>query len=247
MPPVSEIDEVRDYTGVPVIPIQVRSSPAGAEVFIDDENLGPVGRTPLDTNLFVGPHHIIIKLDNYGTHRERINITPLSGGPIPIVNVNLFREDVQVEITFNPITARGVYIGVDGETIDLGMRSYSGELPAGDAVFLLQRSGSSRRIERTISASGGVQRFTLNLNPSDDVEDVRARVGTLIIHSEQAGVIITVDGNEVGRGTGDFETQQSAGQHTIRVSREGYETAVETLEVYENERLRWTVPRLYRR
>ena len=246
LPPDTGEAEIRDYTGVAVIPIQVRSNPAGASVYIDDENLGAVGRTPLDTELFVGPHHIIIKLDHYGTVRERINITSLAGGSIPIIDVDLHRENVQVEIEFNPMTARGVYISASGETIDLGMRRFNGELPAGEAVFLLQRSGASRRIERTLSAAGGVQRFTLNLDASDDVEDVRARVGTLIIRSEQAGVSITIDGTNVGSGVGEFDTQQSAGEHTIRVSRAGYETVEETVEVYEDERLRWTVPRLNR-
>lgn len=227
-----------------VVPLQVRSQPEGAEVYIDSTSLGSVGRTPLDTMVFVGPHVVIVSLPHHSTYREVVNIEPLRGGPVPIISATLQRGAANVDISVRPITTRVTYISPIGDVQSLGQGGYEGELPAGPGVFLLQQAGQERRVERTLAVSDGdVEAFTLYLDPAEEARsDVREELATLTIRSNLPFAEITVDRAPVGQGIGEFETQLTPGMHTVRVCQSGYVCAVDNVRLASGERQTWVAP-----
>ncbi|MBN1947442.1 MAG: PEGA domain-containing protein [Bradymonadales bacterium] len=232
----------RAISDIRVVPIQIRSTPSGASVFVDDESLGPVGRTPLDTQLFVGVHHIIVRLDHYQPFVQRIAVAPLDGGPVPLVSAVLQRGQAEVDIRVNPITARVTYITDDGQTFNLGQGGFTGTLPAGRGVFLVQHAGQERRIEQAVMGTGDVERFTLNLNPADDIRPTEVQLGTLVVRSNLHHATISVDGAAMGEGIGEYERDLRPGPHTVRVSQEGYQTVTDLVNITSGERLTWVAP-----
>jgi hypothetical protein len=226
-----------------VVQLRVHSTPTGAEVFIDDEELGSVGRTPLTTQVFPGVHHVIVKLSGHGTHRERLVVTPHQT-TVPLIEARLERLNAQVDITLNPITARATYIADDGTVVDLGQGGYRGELPAGSGRFIIQQGGQERTIERELEGiqGGGPQQITLNLDPRDDVEEAPEELGTLTVQSNLAFATVSVDGEEVGTGIGEFQVRLTPGPHTIRVTQEGYVTEADLVRMGSGEALTWRAP-----
>ena len=68
--------------------LNVRSTPPGAKVFVDDRE---TGRTPMAVrNLAEGPHRVRIERDGYAAHDRRIVIT--RGRPVQLVNATLARR-----------------------------------------------------------------------------------------------------------------------------------------------------------
>lgn len=222
-------------------PIFVYSSPAGADVYIDDLSLGSVGVTPLETRVFRGNHTITVALDYHESVREDMAAGEWHTGDIvPVVDVVLTRREANVDITFDPVTARVTYVTEDGEVFDLGTGGFEGVLPAGEGRFIMQRGGEERTIEHPLAGEQSVESFTLNLN----AVIVRGPVeqGTLVVRSDLPFAEISVDGALLGEGIGEFEINLNPGSHTIRVSQEGYHTVVDTVGIGEAESMTWRAP-----
>ena len=151
------------HEGSPGPSIQVNSTPSGADVYIDDLALGSVGQTPLQTVTFAGDHVIIVVLPYHEPVRKKITVDRSQFSPIS-VEVELIRRTATVDITFEPVGALVTHISEDGVATFLGTGSYEGDLPAGEAVFLIHLRGEERRIEHPLTGEEAVESFTLSLH-----------------------------------------------------------------------------------
>lgn len=225
-----------------VVPLFVDSDPAGAEVFLDTTTLGPMGRTPLRTSVFVGAHLVIVELPHHRGYREVVDAQAPEDGRVASVYATLERGTALVDIAVRPISARLTYISPTGDQINLGTGGWEGELPAGPGVFLIQHAGLDRRIEAVLDTSTSAQDLTLYLDPDDEVTQAPAELGILTIRSNLAFAVVTVDRDEVGTGLGEFTAELTPGLHTIRVCQDGYECAVDNVRIGSGERQTWLAP-----
>ena len=86
-------------TDLSVAPLFVDSEPAGAEVYLDTTSLGPIGRTPLRTSVFVGAHVVIVELDHHRGFREVVDVTTPEHGAVTSVYAHLERGVAAVDLT----------------------------------------------------------------------------------------------------------------------------------------------------
>lgn len=230
-------------------PVQILSDPRGAEVFIDGDEYGPFGVTPLNVTLFVGAHQIEVRAPYHAPETVELDLDDAQHG-VAVLRFELVRETVEVDLTIEPPTARAAWITETGERIDLDAGRHVGRLPAGPGVFVIQSAGEDRRIEDVLrSASDGtVSVRTLHLREPDSGSDgFVVSIGTLIIVSETPGASVRVDGREIGRGAGTFEALVSPGPHTVEVTKDGHEGFRNEIDVPANDELEVTVEQLERR
>ena len=140
--------------------IRFTSTPAGADVYVDDLTLGSLGQTPLAVPIFSGDHVVFFVLPYHETVQVEIT-TPMMWRPDTGVDVQLTRRTANVDITFEPTTANVTYFSEDGVVVDLGTGSYTGELPAGDGIFVLEVDEQKRRIVQTLTGEEAIECFTL--------------------------------------------------------------------------------------
>jgi hypothetical protein len=208
------------------VQVQILSTPRGADVYIDELSLGPVGVTPLTTPLFTGRHLIEVRKDWYESARQIVAITPLAAGEsIPVFQFRLRRIRVPVSVEVQPPTTNVTFIGDDGDIVRMGTGRWSGELPAGPGAFLLQQGSRERRVERVIEPDDG-QTVPIALYMVDPVErsSVAVQLGRLIIVSQSSVGEIFVNGERVGASPGEVELDMRAGTHTVELRAPGFRT-----------------------
>jgi hypothetical protein len=223
--------------------VQIRSTPRGAEVFVDRVDLGPVGQTPLETNLFAGQTYIEVRHPHYQPQGRVVTIAPVGRNEsIPVFEFALVPRDVPVEIRVQPVTAQATWVGPGGQTRTLGQGGWTGALPAGPAVFLLQQGGQDRRVEVDIGAEGdGPQVIALNM--VDEVRSTTLAIGTLVIQSDALVGEVYVDGRRVGAAPGQLPIDLTPGMHTVDLRRERYCTWSQQVEILPGETTRVYTPR----
>lgn len=215
------------------VPIQVTSSPRAAEVFIDGQEFGAFGITPLDTRLFTGPHFIEVHKPFHEPANRVVSVSvPARGETIQVVHFELERRAVEVSVTVRPLTARVTHVSDDGDSTDLGTGGWQGTLPAGPGTFLIQNAGRDRRVEMELDVpeEGGVLDIPLTLS-SVSGPSIVIEVGTIEIISQVDEASVKVDGREIGTGLGEFSADLTPGLHRIEVTRDGHQPFVQEVEV----------------
>ncbi len=222
--------------------VQVRSEPSGAQVFLNDITLGPIGVTPLQTNMFVGTTWIEVRLPNHEPAGQLVNITA-SGASIPVFEFELQPIEVPVDVTVTPLTSSATWIGDRGETRSLGAGAWEGTLPAGPATFLLQQGGRDRRIEVDIQPNEDGSTVSLGLSFSDNVASANAfALATLIVVSQATDGEVFVDGRSVGRAPGEFVVDVTPGTHSVELRRERHCTWRQNVELADDDETRLYTP-----
>lgn len=213
--------QMRDVT------VQILSSPRGAEIYVDDIDLGSIGVTPMTTPLFVGRHLIEIRKQYYEPARQIVMVRPLQQGEsIPSYSFNLQRQQVAIEVRPNPATASVTFISDDGAPVRMGMGVWEGTVPAGPGTFILQNGGRDRRIERTVLPTEDGTPLVVELHMVDPImqRGPAVAIGQLIIVTNSPVGEVFVDGESVGRSPGEFRVDVRAGEHTVELRANGYRT-----------------------
>ena len=216
------------------VAVQITSTPRGATVYIDDVDLGPVGITPLDTRLFVGPHLITVEMQNLQPVSRVIQVTvPRAGESIPHIDFTLEKMTVPVDLSADPGSAMIWYIGADGSRQRLGLGRYQGELPAGPCTFILQQGGRDRRIQFAVAptADGAPTEIKLSLNETASNRAAPVRVGTLRIISEGLDGELFVNDRKVGAAPGEVEIDLTPGNHKVELRRRGHQTWTQSVRI----------------
>jgi hypothetical protein len=206
------------------VPVLIRSTPPGADVFIDGTEFGAFGQTPLETRLFTGQHVIEVRSTFYAPSTQVVSVAvPRRGEAVPTYSFELERLQVPVSVSVEPLTANVTYIGEDGVSMRLGLGGFEGELPAGPGSFIVQQGGRDRTIEVVlVPLEDEVARFELFLEDPAVNTRQEIRVGTLAVESELLFGDIYIDGARVGSAPGRVERDVTPGPHRIEVRRDGY-------------------------
>ncbi len=210
------------------VPFSVRTSPPGADVYVDDREWGVQAQTPDTFPLFPGSYTLIVERNFYHPVEVKVTVEGLEENGNPqFVELELKRQMVPVTLRVSPRSTRMIYIGEDGTSQDLGTGSWEGELPAGPARFVLRTpSQGEREVEELILLSQrdetGRHRLTLDANKEGVMSAEQALTGTLEVSSYLLGGEVYVDGRKVGDTPGTVTATVAAGGHNIELRKPGF-------------------------
>lgn len=127
--------------------LRVVTEPPGAQVFVDDREIGMRGQTPYESSYPVGTHHVWIERPGYAPVERDVEIA--LGAQVDL-RVELERVAFgRLRVLSN---LRGARVLVDGQQV--GTVPYEGEVPAGARVVRVEGDGM-KAFERTIEIQRG--------------------------------------------------------------------------------------------
>jgi hypothetical protein len=119
-----------EFTGL----LRVASQPRGAQVFVDDPDQGPVGRTPWQGRLPAGERRVWVALPGHETAEQVVEVP---AGREASIKVEMERVGHgKLRVVANVRDAR---VSVDGQPV--GMVPYEGDLPAGPHLVRVEAEG----------------------------------------------------------------------------------------------------------
>ena len=192
----------------------INTDPPGATVSIDNGKFK--GTSPITLQLAIGSHEVEVTKSGFKTKKETISVEE-EGQEIHIV---LDPKLVPFTIVTDPA---GASISIDkGKFTGTGPAMF--QLPVGSHKVEVTKAGHNPKVEELTVSEGMAQPIlTVKLEP--------AQV-TIHIITEPAGANISIDdGNFTGTAPGDF--QVSIGSHDLEVSKEGYDTKKQAIDVTE--------------
>jgi len=181
--------------------VTATSQPAGAEVFVDDEE---VGTTPATLQVMAGTRQIVLRKDGYKPWKRKLRVE--AGVPIEIAPIELVEADGLLTVISLP---PGASVSVDGRY--RGATPVEVELaPGRDYEVITAKAGyatESRKL-RMASRSGRTLRVEL-----------QARIGILRIRAEPEDAEVFIDGQS--RGAANQEFSLPARSHRIEIRKDG--------------------------
>ena len=181
--------------------VTTATQPAGAEIFIDDEE---VGTTPATVPVMAGKRQIVLRKDGYKPWKRELRVE--AGVPIEIEPVELVEADGLLTVLSSP---PGASVSVDGRY--RGTTPVEVELaPGRDYEVIAAKAGYStvNRKVRMASRSGRTLRV-----------DLEARIGILRVVAEPPDAELFVDGKS--RGAANQELSLPARPHRIEIRKDG--------------------------
>jgi hypothetical protein len=178
--------------------VSIKSNPPGASIYIDAEAAGKVGVTPNELTIEPGKHLVILKMDNYYTTTQSMEIKPKESKALDVI------LEVPIEISSKPDGASVHYDSPDQPT--LGNTPLSIGIKPGQRKVYLKKEGF-----KTYEAS-------LNVAPAQKATvDATLQIG-IDVASMPSGAAVEVDGKSVD-GTTPLEAPvDGVGEHTVTVT-----------------------------
>ena len=183
--------------------IMVTSSPAGAEIWLDDENTGLT--TPASVQALAGERGIKVRKPGYKAYSQRLFAQ--AGQPQTLDLAQLIQADAQVNITSNPSGAAAI---VNGEFV--------GQTP----IEIDLKSNSNQRIGLIYSGHARANR-TLRMEKGELRKlhvDLKLLKGTVAIETQPKNTEVSINGKVIG--SGDQNVQLPLEAQTITLSLDGY-------------------------
>lgn len=210
----TRLKELGERTGT----ITVSSSETGAQIAIDDK---PVGTAPLAApiRVTVGPHRVRITKDGFAPVDQAPSVT---ANATITVTAKLEAVSSKGRLSVREKNGKPIRILVDG--VDMGEAPWSGEVEAG----LHAIEGRSPQM------AAAPEKVEVERGKTRDVElTASSTTATLKVATSDGKGIIYLDGKLVGEGT--FLADIPSGPHAIRITREGYDTYEEPIDLKDKE------------
>jgi transcriptional regulator with XRE-family HTH domain len=212
----ARLKELGDRTGA----LTLEVSEPGASITVDDK---PAGTTPLASplRLALGPHRVRITKDGFLPSDQVPNVVAGVGAT---VTVKLEAQTTKGRLSVKEKSGKAIRILVDG--VDMGDAPWSGEVEAGP---------------HDVSGRGGAflaapEKVMVERGKTRDVElTAGATSATLKVSTSDGKGLVYLDGKLVGEGT--FAADVPAGQHALRITREGYDPFEEQVDLKDKETL----------
>ncbi len=176
----------------------VNSSPSGANVYIDNNN---VGQSPIRISVDQGTHTLRLEKQGYQTHEETININSDMSRSIALEEqVQTYRVEINANVYGANVYVDGNYRGKTPLTLNLERGSHNFEVEASGYSSYSQSFyiSSDRVVNVNLGKTKAVVNF--NSNPSN------------------ARVYI----NASYRGTTPLQLSLNEGKYTVRMDKDGY-------------------------
>jgi outer membrane receptor protein involved in Fe transport len=201
--------------------IRIETEPAGATIYLDRRDLGAVGRTPRALAVEPGMHRVIVEAEGYDP-AESEEVRAETGQEV-VIRLSLRRILGTARVVGEP---RGAEIRVDDEGEVLGTVPASIPLVPGAHTLIVSAPGRQ------------TTRYPIVVEPRATTRievDLPLETGSLVVDAEERGALIELDGQAVGFTPAVLPSVPS-GAHTVRISRQGFRTYEENIEIRPNER-----------
>ena len=178
------------------------TQPPGADVFVDDQDLG---QTPVTPEILRGDHNVRIKLDGYKAWTGTISVTANEAMTVPVISLQ--PADAEVLLETVParanVTVAGKYAGQTPITVALS--------PGESADVRFFKEGY-QRAQRTLTVrSGQKQHLSITLQPE---------LTAVQFSSTPPDAELYIDGILRGRASQTLEL--STQSHTVEIKHAGY-------------------------
>lgn len=200
--------------------LRIESTPAGAEIFLAGDSLSR-GVTPfILTDLSPGQHRVTLRKAGYAPVIDSMEV---AAGQVGTLTLSLVQQRGRLSIRSDP---PGAEVYLDGETKSRGTTPQEVDLAAGIHALSLAKSGYPTMTSQVeVMADRSVERVVKLLK----------QVGGVAIRSEPDGAQVYLDDEPGARGVTPLTLEQLApGPHTLRLRREGYGEARQSLTVTAN-------------
>ncbi len=191
--------------------LSIRLTEPGAAVELDAKALG-TSPVPALVRVAVGSHVVKATKAGFVPFETRAEVTPDGKA---IVDVTLSREATEGHVVVQAGT-EPLRVLVDG--VDVGAAPWEGDLPPGTHEITGRSSTASAQAQTVTLSAGSKVTVDLVATPT---------AGHLQIRTSDGQGLITVDG--AVRGTGAFAGDLAPGEHTVAVTRDGYQPYQKTL------------------
>jgi len=203
--------------------IQVVSDPPGAEVFVDDQDRGSYGRTPLVVAVDPGPRQVLVRRERHDP--ALLEVAAVRGQTVD-VDVSLVAHLGELEAVVRPPGGSLSIRAPEGQVVAEGSADrLVAELPVGSYLVVLERPGWVAP-PRTVEVTRGERRRTTLVAARE------TRFGRLLITSGRVTGEVRVDGVRVGQTPANLP-RVAAGTRSVEVSapdRVSFRTQVEVRE-----------------
>ena len=162
--------------------VEVSSSPAGAEIWIDGEQTGQT--TPAIVQALAGEREIQVKLDGHRTHRQRI--FSQAGKPQTLAPITLQQADAMLRVTSSPA---GAGVTINGRFV--GTTPVEVELKSSQTHRLQVIRKGYETFSQSIKLARGASR--------DVAASLTRQFGDVVVTTEPAQAQLLVDGQPVGQ------------------------------------------------
>ncbi|MBX3248956.1 MAG: PEGA domain-containing protein [Myxococcales bacterium] len=207
------------------IAVNVESTPAGAQVFVDDESSNPIGTTPLRrVRILRGQRTLIFKKEGHETTRLPINVRRAG----EVFRATLPALGTITVLAGNPDVANAA-VRIDGQPV--GNVPTTNQVQPGRHMVQVSREGYVT-FTQWVEVSGG-QVLTLPVI----LEREAPRTGSILVAADVSGAEVFVDGQSRGQTPAIIEGLEE-GDHVIEVrpTAEGQNPHRETVRVIAMQR-----------
>ena len=211
--------------------LQVNSSPANAEVYVDGVNKG---LTPVEIDdLIIAKHFIEVKLENYAKWTKEISetdeINSITGNTV-VLDASLVPSTASITINSIPDKARVIINGEEKGTTPFIIDN----VEPGDYQIEVIKDGYTTYSEGIVIAKGDSVKRDLALTKAETF---------LMIDSDPEGATVFINGKNKG-GTPYAEANLSPGIYSLRIVKEGYLEYSTEIEVFKGKTSEYSFPLL---
>jgi hypothetical protein len=168
--------------------VSVRSEPAGADIYVDRESLGSVGRTPRDVATTPGEHAVIVKSPG---HRPGETRAAARLGQVTEAKVVLEKIVGVVQVIVRPEGAQLQYFP---GSVDLGKAPTTARLPVGDGRVTATLPGYVSQTREIVVREGETTTLEMDLQRA-----AGGGAAHLTVTGQPEGAVVRLQGREVGR------------------------------------------------
>lgn len=198
--------------------VLIESTPPGATIYVDREELGSYGTTPQTVVVDQGEHEIILRLDDFESKASRV-VAQL--GQIANLNAALVHETGFLAVSSN-VPAFEIIVNVSGRQEKL--RFGKNRVDTGAVTVTVSASGFRSEREQIVLAPGDERSLHLNL------KRLPLPTGRLLVDAGEYSAKIFVDGQYRGQ-TPATVPSLPLGVHRLRVEAPGFSPRSSKFEV----------------
>ena len=212
----------RDRLRPRVAILRVESDPPGATIFLDRRELGARGRTPRELAVAPGTYTVLVEMP--GHLGAQSQATTVAIGESGAVRLSLERVMGELSVMGEPL---GAQIRLDDEASEV-VGTIPATIPAtpGAHTVIVTAPGHTQMRSDALVVARETTRLEVTLPPE---------AGSLVVRTEQPGALIEIDGEAAGF-TPAVISDLASGRHHVRLSRAGFRTYEEDLEIRPRER-----------
>lgn len=219
----SEAEKPKEAPAAAATTLEVRSEPAGAQVWLEEKRGEPAGKTPFVTRLDPGKHTVVLELPGHLPMSRSIEVL---AGQAATLDITMSKADAPalVAIQANVLGAR-IYLDDRSQGV-AGTTPFQTMMAPGKHTVIAEKEGYeplTKEIEIKAGEAGPIP-IALELK--------KGSYGQLRVSSNIRGAIVEVDGKKVGAVPFGADLPKVAvGEHEISISSPGYSTWEGTIEV----------------